>query len=47
MTYVTPGGEQDARLQSALDALTDQVPGGIALRGAVPYREALVSWSGD
>jgi SAM-dependent methyltransferase len=45
MTYVKPGSEQDARLQTALGALTDEVPGGIALRNAMPYREALVSWS--
>ena len=47
MTYVKPGSEQDTRLQSALGALTDEVPGGIALRDAVPHREALVSWSDE
>ncbi len=45
MIYVNPGSEQDARLQAALDALADEVPGGIALREATPRREALVSWS--
>ncbi len=47
MIYVKPGSDQDARLQSALDALTDEVPGGIALRDAAPLREALVSWSDE
>jgi SAM-dependent methyltransferase len=44
MIYVNAGSDQDSRLQSALDALTDEVPGGIALRDAAPLREALVSW---
>ena len=47
MTYVKPGSEQDARLHSALDALTEEVPGDIALRDAVASREALVSWSDE
>jgi SAM-dependent methyltransferase len=47
MIYVKPGSEQDARLQSALDALTDKVPSGITLRDAVPLREALVLWSDE
>jgi 2-polyprenyl-3-methyl-5-hydroxy-6-metoxy-1,4-benzoquinol methylase len=47
MIYVKPGGEQDARLQSALDALTCEVPGGIALRDALPHRQAVVSWSDE
>jgi 2-polyprenyl-3-methyl-5-hydroxy-6-metoxy-1,4-benzoquinol methylase len=46
MTYVVPLSEQDARLQSALGVLAEAVPGGIALRGAAPVREALVSWPG-
>jgi hypothetical protein len=46
MTYVVPLSEQDARLQSALDVLAEAVAGGIALRGAVPVREVLVSWPG-
>jgi 2-polyprenyl-3-methyl-5-hydroxy-6-metoxy-1,4-benzoquinol methylase len=46
MIYVVPGSEQDARLQSALGELAEAAPGGIALRGAVPVREALVSWPG-
>lgn len=46
MIYVVPSSEQEARLQSALGVLAEAVPGGVALRGAAPVREALVSWPG-
>ena len=45
MIYVKPGSEQDTRLHSALDALADETPAGIAIRNAEPRREALVSWA--
>jgi len=44
MIYVKPGSEQDARLHDALTVLTDEAPGGLALKDPGLSREALVSW---
>ena len=42
--YVAPGSEKDRRLEAAADEMLVDTRDGVAVRGAGPRRQALVSW---
>ena len=42
--YVTPGSERDRRLEATANELLVDAQDGVAIRGAGPRRQALVSW---
>ena len=42
--YVTPDTEEDRGLHTAADELLVETPDGLAIRGACPRRQGLISW---
>lgn len=42
--WIDPAGAKEARLQTALDELTEEGPGGLTIRGRGPMRVGIVTW---
>lgn len=46
LLFLNAGSEQDAKLQATLDALLEDTTGGVAIRGAGPRGQAMLTWAG-